>query len=117
MALSILEAAREDNTPECKGLVFRGYSSTFMAYESRGIERREGVKLLKRKSCPGCEKCSWMLDALPDHIDCKTLNLPEIEPGVLYGLKAINLSRDYETGYVDDCDLEFYKIKEDKPST
>ena len=112
------EAAKaiKGNSPECKGLIFRGYSSTFVTYRTRGeingAGRREGIRLLKKKSCPGCGKCGWMLDVLLDHIDCETLIFPDIEHGVLYGLRVTNEPRDYESGYVDDYDLEFYKIKE-----
>ena len=104
----------KSNSPECKGLTFRGYSSVYTSSKSRGVEKREGIKLLKKKSCPGCEKCSWLLDDIPESIACKTLILPEIEHGALYSLRVTNESRDYESGYVDDYDLEFYKIKEDK---
>ncbi len=115
MAFKLLsEEIVKDNLPGCKGLTFRGYSSTFISHRSRRIERREGVALLKNSSCPGCEKCDWMLDDMSEHIACETLNLPEIEHGTLYSLKVANISRDSESGIIDDFDLEFYKIKEDK---
>jgi len=87
--------------PECKGLVFRGINTTW--YSNGRLENKQGIRLLKKKSCPGCLMCGWILedmDMRPHHVI-----LPEIISGALYTVVSINETRDWETGYVDDWDL------------
>ena len=94
----------------CKGQVFKGYASLF-CHKGR-VERRQGIRLMKSLSCPGCEHCGggWMLSEGPDHIDCGTLLMPEIENGKLYEIRMANESRDWETGYIDEYDLEIVEV-------
>jgi len=47
---------------ECKGRFYRGRVCTYIQ-EGRIVERKE-VVLLKRISCPGCQKCDWMEDVV-----------------------------------------------------
>ena len=94
----------------CKGLIFKGYTSLFTS--DNKIERREGVRLLKRKSCPGCTKCTWMLEELDEHAYHRSVILPEIKDGAYYRLIVANLSTDWETGIADNYDLKFIKEKE-----
>jgi len=47
---------KKENEKSCKGLIFRGYSN-FFAHNEEKIELKAGIKLLKRKSCSGCEQC------------------------------------------------------------
>ena len=101
--------AVKSSEPECKGLVFRGYRSTF--YSKGRLEMRQGVRLLKSKSCPGCNKCRWETDEIREAIDCNSLIMPGIKDGALYGLHAVNISKDWETGYVDAYDLEIYELE------
>ena len=54
----IRQTERAEKGLVCEGLIFRGYSSTYSNED--GVCRKEGVKLLKRKSCKGGEDCkSW----------------------------------------------------------
>ena len=93
---------------QCKGLVFRGYSSTF--FSNGRIERREGIRILKSKSCPGCDnKCSsHILEDIHDDLDMDILVLPSIEDGKLYFLEYKLLSTD-EYGNVDDYEISIIK--------
>lgn len=89
---------------KCKGLVFRGFNSMF--FSDGRLEERRGIRLLKRESCPGCEKCGFLLDDMSEQVIIGSMIIPEIEHGKLYEVIVINESRDWETGYVDDYDLE-----------
>ena len=86
---------------ECKGLIFRGFNSTF--YSDCRLEKRSGIRMLKKKSCPGCEKCGFLLEDLSQN---ESVIIPEIEHDELYTVVVTNISKDWETGYVDDWDLE-----------
>jgi len=115
---------REEKGLVCKGLLFRGYSSLY--YDNDGkIERKEGLRLLKRKSCNAFEDCGsyagdvlkmrcdwWMLDEMREAIDCEGVIFPEIEDKALYRLRVVNETYDWESGYCDGYDLEFYKVEE-----
>ncbi len=98
----------------CKGLFFRGYSSIFYNHKEDKVERREGFRLLKNKSCKGCpDMCfHFMLEEMHDMIDCKGLIFPEIVDNGLYTLRITNITKDWESGQTDGYDFEFYKIKE-----
>lgn len=116
----------EDTTPPCKGLFFRGYSTMF--FHDNRIERKEGLRLLKKKSCKGGELCNsykddhfqsyrcdhWFLDEMSESIACECLIMPEIEDGKLYSVRITNMTHDFESGYCDDFDVEFFKVKEKK---
>jgi len=108
----LFEQAETVPEPEqCKGLVFRGYNSTFKS--GNHVGRHQGIKLLKRQSCPGCEKCYFLLDFVSEDIYCGSLEMPEIENGELYSIEVVVDGRDWETGYVDDCHARVYKIESD----
>ena len=96
----------------CKGQVFKGYSTLF--YHKGRIERREGIRLMKSLSCPGCEDCggAWMLEEVNDHIKCETLLMPgSIAHGCLYEIRVANECRNWEDGLIDSYDLEVYLIE------
>lgn len=94
----------------CKGQVFKGYNSTF--YHKGRIECRQGIRLVKSLSCPGCKVCggAWMIGEVSEHIEGQTFLMAEIDHGELYGIRVTNKSTDWETGLLDSYDLEVYKI-------
>jgi len=94
----------------CKGLIFKGYTSLYTS--DNKVERREGVRLLKRKSCSGCKECTWMLEDLDEHVYHRSLILPEIENGTYYRLITTDISTDMETGIINNYNLKFIKEKE-----
>ena len=108
--MSDFEFLYKDQPETCIGLTFRGYRNFY--YQDGRLELKQGIRLLKRKSCPGCEKCGWMLDELKELLYCDSVIMPEIEHGNLYSIRTINVSRDWETGYVDDYDIEIYEVEE-----
>jgi len=109
----ILKFTLDDPKPEpdnCKGLYFRGYNNFYS--QGINVHRKQGVKFLKRKSCPGCKYCSWYYDQMNEMLQSDCVLLPEIEHGALYSIRVINESRDWETGYIDQYDFEFYEVEE-----
>lgn len=89
----------------CKELVYRCKVNHFInskghiVYSSRFIP-------MKRLSCPGCPKCGGLLECLDG-------DLPLVSSEVnnqLYSLEMVNISRDWESGHVDEWDLEFREI-------
>lgn len=90
----------------CKGLFFRLRLNTYYQ-DGRYVEKKE-MRLLKRLSCKGCAKCGWIEENLreeafgspPIEID------EEVDQGI-YIVGVTDISRDCETGIVDDWRLIF----------
>lgn len=105
----------DETIEHCKGIYFRGFYNQY--YQDGKFEIKQGIKLLKRKSCPGCNKCGFILDNLQE-LSCVegSIILPKygIEHGKLYSVIVTNESRDWESGVVDDWDLEIIKVEEEK---
>lgn len=94
----------------CTGLLFKGYSSTFSA--NGRIENRQGVKLLKKKSCK-CLSCMGMLEEIEEAIRSNYLDLPAvIEEDAFYTARVVEISRDRETGMCDDWQVQIVKLPE-----
>lgn len=107
----LLSSLEMDADP-CKGLVFRGYRSQF-AYKGH-IGERQGLKLLKRKSCHGCPKCGPILDSAAELTADLSILFDEIQDGALYTLTYTNVSRDWESGVVDDYDIAAELLPEEQ---
>lgn len=87
------------NTP-CKGMFFR-YSKNSFVSSHGSIEIRESYRLLKRKSCPGCDMCQ-QLDEDIANVGMDAIVLPiDPEPGGVYELKFVSNGLN-EEGYCDD---------------
>jgi len=100
-----------DNSNKCKGKIFRGKVNMFLNAKGHYVYQERMIPL-KRKSCPGCEYCNYLLDdMLPEFINCgPSPIIQNIVDHALYRLSVVNESRDYETGIIDCWDLEFVKI-------
>ena len=99
----------EDKQPDnCKGLVFKlNINSYLSSYSS--IETRKSLRLLKRKSCPGCEKCDWIWDHLQEDISCCDNDfLNQLDDNFEYKI-VVNSSYNHWSGE-HECELEFKKI-------
>ena len=72
--------------------------------------------MLKRKSCPGCEKCGWIIDFMHEDIDMYELDdnyMDNCKHGKLYTTNIVT-SRDWETGIEEiDC-IEFVEVPENE---
>lgn len=113
--LDLAEALKPTPPTPCKGLVFRGKRNAFI--NGRGdYVYTERMALLKRKSCKGCQQCGYMLEELEEHLgnDCLPIMPAYLETDVMYKLEVTNISKDWETGIVDDWDLEFVKYVDEK---
>jgi len=115
--LFVLKAKHSDPEPEtCKGLIFRADVSSWVGSDS-DVNFRERFRFVKRLSCPGCVRCDWLLEDLNNRIGDKWLKDTVVRPievthGELFTLRATNMSRDWETGVIDEWDLEFVKLEE-----
>jgi len=98
---------------KCKGLIFRAHVNGFVNMRGQYIYK-ESMTLLKRQSCPGCEDgpCDrYLWDDLLEDVSGGTFPIiKDIVNDALYKLIIVNKSIDWETGTVDEYDLEFRKI-------
>lgn len=96
----------------CKGLVFRCEINEYFSGER--IVQKTTYRLLKRKSCPGCDQCGFMRDDLNEMISGQYGMIWPDNPkhGALYSPRVTNVARDWETGYVDDWDIILEEVVE-----
>jgi hypothetical protein len=92
----------------CQGKVFKadvGGSPT-----KRGFGLFIRMNEMKKLSCPGCDQCGWQSDAIQEAMcDWDALGvvgLESVEDGKLYTLAVTNIGYDYESGMVDEYDVE-----------
>lgn len=77
-------------------------------HDDKGAYFKKSLKLLKRKSrgfnvlLDSCQNCG------SDEVG-RILNINDVKDGI-YEVVAVNVSRDIESGYVDDWDLELVKF-------
>lgn len=111
--LSVEEKEWKERAKICKGQVFRARETMYEQPSNGGYVYKVEMIPLKRKSCPGCSKCEWMYEAVSDAISGGYLMLPRIiEDKGLYTVAITNESRDWESGIVDDYDVEFIEWRE-----
>ena len=108
------ESAQKEGQPsDCKGLFWRASVSSYVSIH-KSIEVRKSLRLLKKKSCPGCDKCSWILDFFDEDIPCcsqKDDYLADIEHGKLYTFH-VNITCGFEDVYPEVDGIEFVEVKE-----
>ena len=91
---------------QCKGLVFRCEITTWVGKDN-DVNFRERYRFIKSMSCEGCDQCGYLWDDIREDIPI----IHNGEHGKLYTLEVVNMSRDWESGCVDDWDLEFVEMK------
>ncbi len=106
--IGLVPAVEREEVEICKGLIFR-YRETEYLNSDGAFVRTNRMMPMRRKSCPGCSKCDWFFDCYKEQGVMWPSGLKE---GELYHLTVVNVSTDWETGYVDDFDLEFVEYKE-----
>ena len=106
----------EENQPEkvqCKGKCYRGKINNFINVKGEVILQQRMIPV-KRMSCCGCEDCDYTEEDLHERMndfDYMAPIFPEkIKHGQLYKLKVTGVGRDWETGIVDEWDLEFVEV-------
>ena len=109
----LTEAKKRIEKNSCKGRYYRGRKNTFVSKKGEYYYIEKMIPL-KKLSCVGCEHCDYLDDELNEFTSSGYLlpTINNIEDGGLYKLELVNVSTDFETGYVDDYELEFVKIME-----
>jgi hypothetical protein len=100
----------EVKTPVCKGRFYRGYVTKYQT--KYGIAKKIEVRILKRMSCPGCDKCGGIDEDLNMGLWEDYISLEGIEDGKIYQTEYYNVSTDWEGGYVDSYDIRFVEVKD-----
>lgn len=100
---------KEEANPacDCKGLFYRGYNNLYVS-EYGEVHHKQGIRFLKRKSCKGCDKCSFLIDSMKECPD--SVIMPEIKQSTIYSVRVINEHRDWESGCIDDYDIEIFEV-------
>ena len=97
----------------CAGKIYKAKINNYIS-KTGEICNKKSLRLMRKLSCPNCEECGWIEEAVQEHIACGylLLNFEKIEHDKLYTIRTCNLHVDYETGCVDDCDLEIVPLPE-----
>ena len=107
----MIDLLEKTKTPQCGGVYFRVSINDYKTDNEYVYSTR--VRLLKRRSCLGCASCLALLDEYS-----MAGEMPILPKGIkdrdIVELKVLNISRDYETGYVDGWDLSFVKVNENE---
>ena len=77
--------SKEVDVNICRGLFWKCYISTYIS--NCNIEKKTSLRLLKKKSCPGCEKCSWIFEFLNEEKECGSLELGCLEDKKIYTIE------------------------------
>lgn len=101
-------------TNECKGLIFRGYVTHYIGVDYTTLNERKGLKLLKRKSCNGCEGCGNRLEMIGEYLNDGLIDFSPVEDGKLYRIAIVNIVRDWETGIIDEWEYEIVEYNENE---
>lgn len=110
MNKEMFEEDADTTEPECKGIRYR--------YRERNYQTKNGYRngfeliLLKKQSCPGCEKCAYDPgDELADH-EYRIEIGGTVGDGDMVRLGIDVDSTDWETGYADDWHVVARKVAE-----
>ncbi len=91
------------------------FSNSVCSTSHNGFLQRKELRLLKRKSCPGCEKCGWIEEYIYEELeqgDNKGYYLmKDLEDGKMY-VPAFETSRDWESGIIEIDFIYFEEFKE-----
>ncbi len=106
--IQILEERPKEE--KCKGLFFRGYSSTF--WKDGRLETREGYRMLIGMSCTGCPQCDWFSEYIGEEVAGDgPLRPKQVKHGKLYSIR-MNVTE--PSGYCPDYDseMEIFEVGE-----
>jgi len=99
----------------CKGRVYRADISHCRTKRGFGLFMR--FNEVKRLSCPGCDDNSCCVGWEDEELDeiswehWSIIDIEKAEHGKLYRLVQCNMSRDWETGIIDDWDLKLVDVE------
>lgn len=117
LATALADIEIEKTKDQCKGLVYRAKRSQYI-YDG-AIGERVYLKLLKRKSCPGCSKCDWMQEAFEEDLSCngQAVDLSGVEDGKAYELVVEVSPGSYEYPLEVDIEFDIVEFKESTDTT
>lgn len=95
----------------CEGLFFKAYVSTWIDPVTDSVNEKRQLRLMKRKSCKGCEVCYGFWEYFLEMGFQEEIDLSNIKIGNIYTPIFIPDSYD-EYGTCDDYHFEFRKTKE-----
>ena len=119
MSIFTVEADPEfDKLPEkCIGHFFRCLRNGFVSAQDGTYNFQIKFRPLKSLSCTGCRQCMYLDDTddilfMFEYFTEGSIvsHVTKAKPGSIFQLKITNVSTDWETGYVDDYDLEFILV-------
>lgn len=97
---------------ECKGVFLRYRRSAYMGGDG-SINMRDTFRLLKSKSCPGCDSCYPILDSVSEHMNMGLeIGFSGLASGDMVTVSFLQHT-DRETGAVDDVEVFFVKVKDE----
>lgn len=107
-----LEVLKSDESETvCNGKIYRCRDSHYV--DKKGsIVYKTTFRLMKSLSCKGCEHCGFLDEEINETLDAGIV-VKDIIDGRLYMLQHTNISRDWETGFADDWDLELVLLPEE----
>lgn len=103
------ELNHAEEIKNCKGRVYKCKVNKYVNGKDEYVEQIRMIPM-KKMSCPGCEVCDWADEYLPDSNFWDNIEIDVIDDGAFYMLDVINISKDWESGIVDDWDLGFKKL-------
>ena len=107
----MFDLTKKTEKKSCNGLVYRAEISHYIV--NRGISFSVKLNKQKRLSCPGCELCWWLYEAVGEiNLDWPVEGIESAEQGKLYTLDICNEEKDWESGIVDSWDLRLIEFKE-----
>ena len=75
---------------------------------------KQEFRPLKRLSCPGCEECAWIDDYLLEDVGCGVFpQNSNLKNNDICKIKVSKEYTDWETGLVDEIELEFIEVKDE----
>lgn len=98
----------DPNIKECKGLYWRASVSCYLSNHN-SIECRESLRLLRRKSCKGCEQCYWIWEILNEQLALDGGYQGTIEHGKIYTFN-VQTSQSYYDPYPEVDYIEFIEV-------
>lgn len=96
------EIKKADDEP-CRGLVYKAEVTQYLT--QKGIAQTIRLVEQKRLSCRGCEHCAWLYDSLQESLRDAAVDFDRVQHGKYYTLAAVNIKRDWESGFIDAWDI------------
>jgi len=105
----INQESEQQNNIKCKGLFFKGRVNSYISGNNI-ITQNKTIRLLKRKSCLGCEACVLFFKQFSEFLNDDPAILGNIENGKTY-IPVIKTKIDNNTGNVVVINISFEEVK------